>query len=229
MQFGGAFLDIILLALAVVAVLKLRSVLGRRPDSVYRSQEADAPIVDLKKKSDKPSKSPEKESPSPQPEKIFSSPFSDSVDGKAQRALEKISAAEPSFRADSFIKGAAQAYKMIVTAFADGEKATLGRLLSKDVYEQFAQSLEARESKGEDVSVEIKRLLEARIMGAELARGTAKIRMRFRTEQISYVKDSEGRVIEGDPNRVQAKTDLWVFARRLGAADPSWALAATGA
>ncbi|PIP97017.1 MAG: preprotein translocase subunit Tim44, partial [Rhodobacterales bacterium CG18_big_fil_WC_8_21_14_2_50_71_9] len=40
--------------------------------------------------------------------------------------------------------------------------------------------------------------------------------------------DAGGAVVEGDPNDVRRETDVWTFARRMGADDPNWLLVATG-
>jgi predicted lipid-binding transport protein (Tim44 family) len=52
--------------------------------------------------------------------------------------------------------------------------------------------------------------------------------LRFVGELITAVRDSENRVVEGDPSEVRRQTDVWTFSRRMGARDPNWLLSATG-
>ena len=60
------------------------------------------------------------------------------------------------------------------------------------------------------------------------ATGEGDLTLRFVGELITAVHDSEGRVVEGDPNEVHRQTDVWTFSRHMGARDPNWRLSATG-
>ena len=51
--------------------------------------------------------------------------------------------------------------------------------------------------------------------------------MRFVTEMISAVTDSNDEVIDGDPNQVIETADEWTFARSINSRDPNWMLIAT--
>ena len=220
MQLGGTVLDILLLALAIAALFKLRSVLGRRPRSIHREESA-------------PEAQKDKDAAAGAPSEEGAETPSDShpamgIEKEARASLAALARAEPSFTPESFMRGAGGAYKMIVTAFAKGEKDILKRLLSEDVYRRFAAALDQREDRGEAASLERFHLLEARILSADLKSGWARIKMRLTSRQLFCLKDSEGRVIEGDPNRPQEKTDYWVFAKKLSAKDNLWSLAATG-
>ena len=56
----------------------------------------------------------------------------------------------------------------------------------------------------------------------------AAISLRFVGELTSVVRDSEGEIVEGDPNEIKRQTDVWTFSRVMGADDPNWTLVATG-
>jgi len=55
----------------------------------------------------------------------------------------------------------------------------------------------------------------------------AEIAVRFLGEMTSVVKDSEGRIQEGDPNEIKKQRDIWTFARLMGSDNPNWLLVAT--
>jgi predicted lipid-binding transport protein (Tim44 family) len=57
------------------------------------------------------------------------------------KGLEKVARADRSFDVREFLEGAKMAYEMIVTAFAQGDRKVLKPLLSRDVYEGFAEPL----------------------------------------------------------------------------------------
>ena len=70
-------------------------------------------------------------------------------------------------------------------------------------------------------------ITEAAIIEAELQGRTAFITIKFVSEQVNVVRDSDGEVVEGDPNHVTKITDIWTFARNTRSRDPDWTLVAT--
>jgi len=144
-------------------------------------------------------------------------------------ALKTLLSADPSFHAREFVDGARLAYEMIVTAFASGDKATLQPLLDEEVYQGFVQAIDERNAAGETVDFTFIGLDKSDVMEAELANQIAQITMRFKSQLISVTKDSDGRVIDGDPTEVTEMTDIWTFARDVSSGDPNWKLVATEA
>ncbi|MFQ5624986.1 MAG: Tim44/TimA family putative adaptor protein, partial [Paracoccaceae bacterium] len=57
----------------------------------------------------------------------------------------------------------------------------------------------------------------------------ADITMRFVGELTSVVRDREGKIVEGSPNKIRRQKDVWTFSRVMGSGDPNWILVATGA
>ncbi len=62
---------------------------------------------------------------------------------------------------------------------------------------------------------------------AELQGRTAFVTIKFISEQVNVVRDSDGEVVEGDPNHGTKITDIWTFARNTRSRDPDWTLVAT--
>src|SRR5690606_865098 len=63
--------------------------------------------------------------------------------------LRSVNEADPTFTPKSFLEGAKQAYEMIVTGFAQGDRTTLKNLLEKDVFESFNRAISEREAAGQ--------------------------------------------------------------------------------
>jgi len=141
--------------------------------------------------------------------------------------LTEIQLADRSFDPQSFIAGAKQAYEMIVTAYAAGDRATLKPLLSADVYEGFEAAIADRESRGETVEFQFIGISTAEVTDAELEDRTAEITVKFISEVITVTKNSDGAVIDGDPTAVRQTIDTWTFARDTRSSDPSWELIGT--
>jgi len=55
----------------------------------------------------------------------------------------------------------------------------------------------------------------------------ALVTMKFVSEQVNVTRDSENRVVDGDPNQVTDITDIWTFARDTKSRDPNWKLVET--
>jgi len=146
---------------------------------------------------------------------------------KLRQALVDIAEVDASFSPKGFLNGAGSAYEMIVTAFARGDKGSLKDLLEKDVYEGFVTAIDAREADGQKVDFTFVALPNIEYLQAELEKRIASITLRFDAQVVSATKDSDGRLVEGDEERVIDIADEWTFARNTRSRDPNWKLVAT--
>jgi predicted lipid-binding transport protein (Tim44 family) len=69
--------------------------------------------------------------------------------------------------------------------------------------------------------------LDAKIVEAELAGRTAQVTVRFVSQQINATRAADGKIVEGNADHPDEKTDFWTFARDVKSADPNWVLVAT--
>ena len=129
------------------------------------------------------------------------------------------------FDPPKFLSGAEAAFRMIVTAFAAGDRATLKSLLSDSVYQTFESVIAAREAAGERHRTEIKSIISAVIDDAELIGDQAAIIVRFTSDQVNLSLDAAGNPLVGT-EAVTEIIDLWTFERNLKSKDLTWRLAA---
>jgi predicted lipid-binding transport protein (Tim44 family) len=213
MNDGSQFIDIILFAMVAVFLgLRLRSVLGRRTGTeqppVNRFTAAPPPPV----KPDNVVELPRRPQGPP--------PVSGS-------GVEAICAADPSFSPEGFTQGARGAFELIIRAFAEGDEARLQPLLAPAVFEPFSAAIRARRAAGQVCANQLVKIDAAEIAEAALDNAIARVDVRFVSQQIILTKDSEGRIVDGDPSRVVSLIDLWSFARDTRTRDPNWQLVAT--
>ncbi len=227
---------IIFLALAVFIFLRLRSVLGQRtgrerpPYDPYSARDAvRAPGSD--KVVPLPGRGPVDAAPkAAEPEaavdrwKGIAEPGSALSDG-----LDAIASEDKAFDPQHFLTGARAAYEMIVTAFATGDKRQLKSLLGREVYEGFEAAINEREKRGETAETRFVSIDVADLIAAEARGKTAQVTIRFVSKLISSTRDSNGAVIDGNPEKVTEVTDIWTFSRDLSSRDPNWKLVATEA
>ncbi|MXU64723.1 Tim44/TimA family putative adaptor protein [Oceanomicrobium pacificus] len=221
---GSAMVQILILAaIAVFLVLRLRSVLGTR-DGFEAPPEAQKPAI------------PESPADNGRFEVIDGGGVDHDIadyveaDGPAGQAITKMKAVEPGFRVHDFAHGARAAYEMILMAFENGDLKTLETFLSPEVYESFRAVVEDRADKGLEVDATFIGVRELRLVDAKFDEDSreADITMKFVGELTSVVRDAEGNVVEGDATTARRQRDIWTFSRVMGSDDPNWLLTATG-
>ena len=225
MNDGFQFLDIILFAMvAGFLVLRLRRVLGRRSGdqnrprdvSANRQQEADndGNVIEL---TDRTGQADDGED-------LTSDAASDDP---LVAGIARIRLADSSFDVDGFAAGARSAFEMVVHAFATADSGTLRSLLSEEVAENFQNAIKTRIEAGETLETTVISIKSANVIEAEVDGRRASVTIKFVSEQVNVTRDTEGRVIEGDPNQVTNITDIWTFARNTRSRDPNWKLVET--
>ena len=84
-------------------------------------------------------------------------------------ALARMREIDRGFDPARFLAGAEQAFRMIVAAFASGDRVGLRALLSDETYKAFEEAIAAREKAGETQISEIKSIQQLAIEDAELS------------------------------------------------------------
>lgn len=231
---------LVFLVLAVVIILKLKSVLGRRSSeddarverikAEQRARAAQDRVVAMPRRDTAPApvEAPAQAQPTVAELEAKVKSFA-SGDEALGQGLLAIHQADRSFDPEHFLRGARQAYELIVTAFAEGNRKTLKSLLSKDVFESFSAAIAERESRGEQIDQSFVGINKADMVEAELKKGTAQVSVKFVSELFTATRDKAGVVIAGDPARIREVVDIWTFSRDVASRDPNWRLVATQA
>jgi predicted lipid-binding transport protein (Tim44 family) len=141
--------------------------------------------------------------------------------------LKAVVEADPTFTPKSFLEGAKQAYEMIVTAYASGDRAMLKNLLEKDVFEGFQRAIADREAAGQSVDFTFVGLPKIEISDAEYDKKNVLVTVRFHAEVVSATRDKDGNLVEGNADQVQTIADEWTFARNPKSRDPNWKVVTT--
>ena len=189
---------LILAAVAVVVIGRFFSVLGQRRGS-------DAPTA--------PQQAPRPANvDAGAPAQPFPSPLPTSAPPAATAGVASILALDPTFDPAGFVTGARSAYELIVTAFAAGDRAALGPLLSPRVFESYAKAITDREATG-GKGPELIRLKAAEIADATVQDNIARVAVRFEAE-----------LAEGEHGLRETK-ERWTFERDMRSRDPNWRLA----
>ena len=215
---GGFPIDLVLFGMiAAFLVLRLRSILGKRtglerqapPVQPAPVRPAAGPIIDAKA----------------EPQAAAAPQTVPEPTSRSGQALARMREQDPNFDPARFLAGAEQAFKMILGAFAAGDRVALRPLLADETYAAFEQAISAREKAGETQVSEVKSMQHLSIDDAELKGRVGSVTARIVSDQISYTKDKNGRPLTGT-DAVTEITDLWTFERDLSQPDPTWRLVA---
>jgi predicted lipid-binding transport protein (Tim44 family) len=133
--------------------------------------------------------------------------------------------ADRRFDPAQFLAGAEHAFRIIVAAFAAGDRARLRQLLADETYAAFERVISAREAAGETQRTEIREIEEVTISDARLSGSLATIAVRFVSRQVNLTIDKAGNPTAGT-DAVTEIGDVWTFERRLGQPDLTWRLSA---
>jgi predicted lipid-binding transport protein (Tim44 family) len=216
---GGFPIDLVLFGMiAAFLVLRLRSILGKRtgyerpapPVQQAPLRPATTPTIDAKAEPPIPSATAQ------------TVPDATSATGQVLARMREL---DKTFDPARFLAGADQAFRMIVSAFAAGNRVALRPLLGDETYAAFEQAISAREKAGETQISEIKSMQHLSIDAADLKGRIGSVTVRIVSDQISYTTDKNGRPLTGT-DAVTEITDLWTFDRDLSQQDPTWRLVA---
>ena len=202
------FIDILIFAvIAVLLVLRLRSVLGQKTG--YEDQSRGKETAERFEQKPIPIRPDLQDATN---------------DGHGMDALRR---AEPSFSEAQFLDGARAAFGIILSAYAEGDIAQLKRLLSYDLLQSFTQSIQQRASDGEALSITIEDISHVSILNAQVFDNIASVTVDFHSTQTRMITDEGGNVIEDEGTGKLELVDIWTFERDLTLSDPNWKLAET--
>lgn len=222
-------LNLILLIIVMLIGWRLRSVLGTRNDDEKPSRRTDAYRLN-------------RDAYENPPEQAKSSALAQEAMGSDEAATESATESlrigrglaffndiDPHFDEAGFLDGAARAYEMILTAFANDDLTDVRGFLSDDVAAGFEEAIAARQAAGQKLETRILRLDRPALDDAEVEGDKVRLDVRLRAEIISasYLADS---VLDED-NLPPPTTslDIWSFEGTHNSANPNWQLVATRA
>lgn len=237
-------ITLISLLVALVVILKLRSVLGRRTEEDdarmerYKSEQQRAAASGARDKVvTLPQRGDHQPAPAANEGGLALAEIEERIRAIAgsnrdvERGLLDIYKADSSFEPEHFLRGAKQAYELIVTAFAEGNRKLLRDLLSRDVFDSFQAVIDEREQRGEQIDQSFVGISKADFIDADEKDGIASVTVKFVSQLISATRDKAGAVISGDSQSVSEVTDRWTFSRDVSTArarmNPNWKLVAT--
>ena len=128
---------------------------------------------------------------------------------------------------EKFLKGAEIAYEQIITSFANGDKKSLKPLLEKQMFARFSEVIDERKNKKLKYETTFIGLKSSKVLEFKKIENIYKVTVNFVSEIITCVKDSNNKVIEGNPDTIKTVHDVWKFSKNMWSQDPTWYLVGT--
>ncbi len=123
-----------------------------------------------------------------------------------------------------FLKGAEVAYESILTSFAAGEINKLKLLLTPDMADNFEQAIVERNKKNIKSEFTFIGMKDSSVEKYEKIKNELFASVKFVSEVISVKKDVNGKIIEGNPDKIKLVTDYWKFSKNILKKGPNWYL-----
>jgi len=209
--------------IAAFVILRLRGVLGRRTGNERRPTDIFGRREAQEEDGDKVVELPTRKAK--ETDEAFES--AEEAQTPLDAGLTQIKLADRDFDPETFAQGAGAAFEMIVGAFAAGDTGSLRPLLSNEVFDNFGSAIAERTDADQTLETTVVGINTAEIIEAHMQGRSAFVTVKFVSEQINVTRNAAGEVVDGDPSRVRAITDIWTFARNTRSRDPNWTLVET--
>jgi len=209
----SGYLDIIILFIVVLIIFgKLKSILGTGAEDTKV-------IMVSKEQFDKVYK---------EMKKTTEGTLNESANTEDLSPMDRDLAKIPNFNKKGFIAGAQKAFEMILSAFSKGDSKTLSALVNKELLKKFEKVIDERKEQGITAETDLIGFVETEVESVHFV-GKEKVNLvvKFVSEQVNLLKNSEGEVIEGDENYVQKISDVWTFEKSLNPQVNNWMLCST--
>ena len=140
--------------------------------------------------------------------------FSDEVKEYSQKQILEL---DNKFDFKSFIKGAKEAFKIIVESFNNKKIANVKNLISEEVFDKFERAIDIKNIRKYSFRVIS---VKAHILSIKVENKFAKIKVEFLSNQEK--KESE------ETERLDNIKDIWTFEKNMTTENPIWKLVEVG-
>lgn len=130
------------------------------------------------------------------------------------------------FTIERFEKGASNAFRAVVQAFAQGNIERLEQLVAPKVLKSFQTAIKARAKQKETIDINIKEVA-VEIEEINLTKSIAQILVRFTSDQIVITMNKAGEIIDNTNKITNRMIDRWTFEKNLNDKGLVWLLVKT--
>ena len=152
--------------------------------------------------------------------------FIATLDSKIQAPLKKI-LVKNNISLEFFLDGAKSAFEMVLKAFSASDLKTLKFLLSDKLYKGFESSIKSRQGENQTLVTNVISIDSAEVTSAKLTANNSVISIKFTSQQINYISDESGKVVDGKKEEISEVIDVWTFKKDVKSTNPNWTIIST--
>ncbi len=131
-------------------------------------------------------------------------------------------------RIEDFLGQRLAAYEATIAAFDAGDRNTLGKLVSPEVFDVFSEAIEAREAQRHEIETVFSQIDPPEIVDGLIDETHMEVSVRFAGECFKLCRNATGRPTDQPPDRCHS-IDIWTFGRMLSSHERAWRVLATEA
>ena len=208
MQLSLPFIDIIIFAIiAIFLVYRLKNILGQNSDVNEQDNKIDIG------------------------EKEFSNVVKlgnkQSNTNETITKKDSINKIDPTFSEKEFLEGAKNFFEIVIDCFVKGDLKNIEMYIDNKLTKNFQFAIDERLQEGESLKIEIIKMISIQIKDVKKIKNFLRISVLFESEQMKYLKDKKGKIIDGDQKNSIKVKDLWTFEKKIQSKDLNWILVET--
>ena len=208
MQLSLPFIDIIIFAIiAIFLVYRLKSILGQNSDGNEQNNKIDIGKKDFTNVVK------------------LGNRQSDANDKKTNK--DSIISEDPTFNEKEFLKGAQNFFEMVIDCFVKGKLKNIEMYIDNKLIKNFQLVIDERLQEEETLDINIIKMISIRIEDVKKLKNFLRVSVFFESEQIKFLKDKKGKIIDGDQKKSILVKDLWTFEKKIQSKDVNWILVET--
>lgn len=208
MQLSLPFIDIIIFAIiAIFLVYRLKSILGQNSDGNEQNNKIDIGKKDFTNVVK------------------LGNRQSDANDKKTNK--DSIISEDPTFNEKEFLKGAQNFFEMVIDCFVKGKLKNIEMYIDNKLIKNFQLVIDERLQEEETLDINIIKMISIRIEDVKKLKNFLRVSVFFESEQIKFLKDKKGKIIDGDQKKSILVKDLWTFEKKIQSKDLNWILVET--
>ena len=208
MQLSLPFIDIIIFAIiAIFLVYRLKSILGQNSDGNEQNNKINIGKKDFTNVVK------------------LGNRQSDTNDEKINK--DTIYSEDPTFNEKEFLKGAQNFFEMVIDCFVKGELKNIEMYIDNKLIKNFQLVIDERLQEEETLDINIIKMISIRIEDVKKLKNFLRVSVLFESEQIKFLKDKKGKIIDGDQKKSILVKDLWTFEKKIQSKDLNWILVET--
>ncbi|AZL15428.1 Tim44/TimA family putative adaptor protein [Rickettsiales endosymbiont of Stachyamoeba lipophora] len=146
-----------------------------------------------------------------------------STDPTIVEIITKINETHPNFTEKFFLNGAKNVFEIIIKEYTTQNINGLKHWVNEEILNHFNKIIEHQKHKKQQLKVTMIKL-DAEIVKGELQNNSARLTVKFASEQIILLYDDQNNIIQGNVKKPEKIEDIWVFEKKLKSPDQKWTL-----